>query len=226
VRLLLIRHGQTPHNVTGALDTSFPGADLTALGQAQAQAIPGVLAEDGISGIYASRLIRTQLTAAPLADSRGLEVTVRHGLEEVSAGELELRADAEAVQMYAACLASWMRGDLERTMPGGATGRDFYLRYDAALRAVAAEHGPDATVAVFSHGAAIRVYTALAAGLHPEVSTELRIMNTGMGLLEGHPETGWVLTRWSSEPLGGLELEDFQAHDVTGESTEEAMHEE
>lgn len=78
---------------------------------------------------------------------------------------------------------------------------------------------------VFSHGAAIRVYTALAASLDPEVSTELWIMNTGMGVLEGHPETGWELARWSSEPLGGHQLEDRRAHDITGESAEEAVHE-
>ncbi|HET6626726.1 MAG TPA: histidine phosphatase family protein [Nocardioidaceae bacterium] len=225
MRLFLIRHGQTPHNVTGALDTAFPGAGLTPLGQSQARALPEALAEEDIAGIYASRLVRTQLTAAPLAESRGLDVHVREGLEEVAAGELELRADRDAVHAYAGCLVSWMCGDLERRMPGGTAGREFYDRYEAALSTIAMEHDPDDTVVVFSHGAAIRVYTALAAGLHPEVSTELRIMNTGMGLLEGHPKTGWELARWSSEPLGGLQLEDLQAHDVTGESAEEAIHE-
>lgn len=78
---------------------------------------------------------------------------------------------------------------------------------------------------LFSHGAAIRVYTALAVRLHPEVSTELRIMNTGMGVLEGYPDTSWELARWSSQPLGGLGLENLQARDVTGESAEEASHE-
>lgn len=225
MRLLLIRHGQTPHNVNGALDTAFPGAGLTPLGEAQARAVPGALADLEVAGVYASRLVRTQLTATPLAASRGLDVDVREGLEEISAGSLELRTDAEAVQRYATCLATWMRGDLEHTMPGGTNGHEFFARYDAALRAIAAQHGRDDTIAVFSHGAAIRVYTALRAGLPPAVSTELRIMNTGMGLLQGDPETGWELVRWSSEPLGGLELEDYQAHDVTGESADEAEHE-
>lgn len=225
MRLFLIRHGQTPHNVTGAIDTAFPGASLTPLGQAQARAIPDALAQEDIAGIYASRLVRTQLTAAPLAEARGLDVDVRAGLEEIAAGELELRADRDAVHAYANCLASWMRGDLEQAMPGGTVGREFYDRYEAALRTIAREHDPDDTIVVFSHGAAIRVYTALATGLHPEVSTELRIMNTGMGILEGHPETGLELVRWSSEPLGGLQLEDPQAHDVTGESAEEVIHE-
>jgi broad specificity phosphatase PhoE len=226
VRLFLIRHGQTPNNVTGRLDTAFPGAGLTPLGEAQARAVPAALPDEDLVGIYASPLVRTQLTAAPLADSLGLEVGVRAGLEEITAGELEMRADTTAVQTYGACLVAWMRGDLEHRLPGGTTGHEFYARYDAALRGIAAGHGLDDTVAVFSHGAAIRVYSALATGLRPDVSTELRIMNTGMGLLEGDPEGGWELSRWSSEPLGGLDLEDVQAHDVTGESAEEAVHEE
>ena len=38
-------------------------------------------------------------------------------------------------------------------------------RYDAAVRDIAQGHGRGDTVALFSHGAAIRVYAALAAGL-------------------------------------------------------------
>lgn len=225
MRLLLIRHGQTPHNVAGALDTAFPGAGLTPLGQAQARAVPGALHREDIAAVYASRLVRTQLTAAPLAEALGVDVRVRDGLEEVSAGELELRSDVDAVHTYAGCLVSWMSGDLACSTPGGTTGRDFLDRYDAAVRAIADAHRRDHTVAVFSHGAAIRVFTATAAGLDPEVATELRIMNTGMSVLEGHPDTGWELVQWSGEPLGGLELEDFAAHDVTGESADEAVHE-
>lgn len=225
MRLLLIRHGQTPHNVAGALDTAFPGADLTPLGHAQARAVPGALLDEDVAAVYASPLVRTQLTAAPLAEAREHDVQVRAGLEEVSAGELELRSDLDAVHTYAGCLVSWMSGDLGRCTPGGSTGHEFLDRYGAAVRDIAEGHGRDDTVAVFSHGAAIRVFTATAAGLDPDVSTELRIMNTGMSLLEGHPETGWDLVRWSSEPLGGLELEDFAAHDVTGESADDAVHE-
>lgn len=225
MRLLLIRHGQTPNNVTGALDTAFPGAGLTALGRSQARAIPDVLADEAIAGIYASPLVRTQLTAEPLAQARRLDVSVRTGLEEIPAGEFELRADSDAVEAYVGCVARWMRGDLDLGLPGGTTGHEFYGRYGAALRTIAEAHGPDDTVVVFSHGAAIRVYTALAAKLDPEAATELRLMNTGMSVLEGHPATGWELARWSTEPLGGLRLEDPGAHDVTGESPEEAIDE-
>lgn len=221
MRLLLIRHGQTPHNVTGALDTAYPGAGLTALGREQAAAVPAALAEHDLAGIYASRLVRTQLTAAPLAADRGMTTRVRPGFEEISAGDLELRSDPDAVQEYAGCLTRWMCGDLDHALPGGSTGHAFHARYDRAVRDVVAEHGPDDTVAVFSHGAAIRVYAALAAGLPADVSTGLSAPNTAMGVLEGAPDQGWRLTRWTGAPLGGPQLLDVRADDVTGESAEE-----
>ena len=225
MRLLLIRHGQTPSNVSGALDTAFPGAGLTTLGHTQASAVPDALALERIVGVYASELVRTQLTADPLAASLDLEVDVRPGLEEVEAGALEMRTDDEAVLAYVGCLDRWMHGHLDHRMPGGSTGHDFYARYEAALHGIAEDHAPDDDVAVFSHGAAIRAYAALAAGLDPQESTQLWIMNTGMAVLEGSPDAGWELAHWVSEPLGGTLLEDLAAHDVTGESTEEAIDE-
>ncbi len=221
MRLYLIRHGQTPYNVTGALDTAFPGAGLTELGHAQARALPQALARESVHGIYASPLVRTQLTAAPLAESWGMRAEIQDGLEEVAAGELELRADEEAVRVYATCVAAWLEGDLDRGTPGGTDGHAFFARYENAVRRIAANHAADDTVMVFSHGAAIRAFTAYAAGLAPEVSAELRIRNTGASLLEGDPRDGWRLVQWYAEPLGGPDLLDTAAHDVTGDSAED-----
>lgn len=225
MRLLLIRHGQTPHNVAGALDTAFPGAGLTPLGEAQAAAVPSALDGVDIAGLYASPLVRTQLTAGPLSAERGLEVVVRSGLEEISAGDHEMRADEEAVTAYVECVAAWMAGDLDRSLPGGSSAHAFWERYDGALRAIAAQHGADDTVAVVSHGAAIRCYTTLAARLDPETAYGLHLGNTGMGVLLGDPDDGWELERWHGEPLGGASLLDASAHDVTGETAEEALEE-
>lgn len=225
VRLLLIRHGQTPSNVDGKLDTAMPGAGLTRLGEIQAGAIPGVLAKEDVAGIYVSRLVRTQLTAAPLAEARGIRTCIQPGLEEIPAGELEMRNDDEAVRIYAEAAFAWMHGDLHRQLPGGVDGHAFMRQYDTAVRGVLEAHRPDDTVVIVSHGAAIRVYTALATGLEPSTATKLRIMNTGMSVLEGHTESGWHLAEWHTEPLGGLELEDVAAHDVTGESPDEVMEE-
>jgi probable phosphoglycerate mutase len=220
VRLYLIRHGQTPANVAGELDTAPPGADLTALGRALVGALSGV----ELAAVHASPAVRTQQTAAPLADSRSLDVIVTDGLQEVAAGDLEMRSDQEAVESYLGCLAAWMLGDRDRRMPGGETGHEFVARFgDAVLRLVAGRRADD-TVIAFSHGAAIRTFTALTAtGVDAAAISQQRMLNTGGVLLDGDRESGWRLLDWSAEPLGGADLEDATAHDVTGETAGEAL---
>ncbi|MFI7580957.1 histidine phosphatase family protein [Kocuria kalidii] len=225
MRLLLIRHGQTPCNVSGELDTAMPGAPLTLLGRAQARAVPAALGHERITGIHASPLLRTQLTATPLAEARGLEVQIRPGLEEISAGTLEGRADPDAHHAYISCLVAWILGDLDRPMPGGPDGHDFLGRFDAAVQQIVQDHDPADTVAVFSHGAAIRVYTALRGGLDAVEAEQLEIMNTGAAVLENRTGGGWGVVAWHRDPLGGPSLEDRAAEDVTGESAEEVLDE-
>lgn len=226
MRLLLIRHGQTPSNVRGALDTAYPGAGLTELGHTQARAIPGSLEKERFAGVYASPLVRTQLTAAPLAQGRGLDVVVRRGLEEISAGELEMRTDHDAVEAYHTALKSWLDGDLDARLGGRESGRDFLSRYDGALTNIARRHRRDETIVAVSHGAAIRVWVTLRAkGAHEILTPESRMSNTAAAFLEGDPRTGWQLVDWTGTPLGGGHLDDVAAHDVTSEPADEAVAE-
>ena len=222
MRLLLIRHGQTPANVRGALDTAAPGPALTELGRAQAAAIPDAVASERIDGIYASRLVRTQQTAAPLARVRGeMHRVVLPGVHEIQAGDLEGRTDKESVRAYLDVIWAWGGGDLDVRLPGGADGHELYGRFDADLARVAAEQDRDATVAVFSHGAAIRVWTAgRATNIDPEFPGRQHLDNTAVVALNGSPSEGWRLTHWAGEPLGGEALNDPTADDVTAEARE------
>lgn len=128
-----------------------------------------------------------------------------------------MRSDGEAVHAYLGGLVAWLSRDLDHQIPGGVTGRDFLARYDGAVQGIAAQHGRDDSVALFSHGAAIRVFAALAADLDADKVAEMWI-NNGMVLLEGHPSDGWDPVQWTSEPLGGAHLASVRAHDVTGEA--------
>lgn len=214
MRLMLIRHGQTPSNVVGALDTGRPGPGLTALGQAQAEAVPGALAEERVDAVYASALIRTQLTAAPLAEARGLDIEIIEGLEEIVAGRWEMRNDMEAVRTYMETASRWAVGDLDAVIADGESGHEFFARYDAAIEKIAAAN-PGGSVVVVSHGAAIRVWAAARiAGVDLSEAAKWRIYNTGMCELDGDPVNGWRLVRWVREPLGGVALEDARALDV------------
>lgn len=222
MRLLLLRHGQTPSNVDGILDAGYPGPGLTALGRAQAEAVPGALAHESIAGLHVSRLLRTHETVAPLAAALDMSPRLTQGLEEISAGNFELRRDEEAVTAYQSSQARWAAGDLSGGLPGGETGEQFWARYTGALRHIAGLYADDATVVVVSHGAAIRVFASVVADLGQDAWHERPLFNTGLVTLTGHPDVGWTLEDWISEPVGGAHLLGDVEHDVTADQEAEA----
>ncbi|MCC2322245.1 histidine phosphatase family protein [Cellulomonas xiejunii] len=216
MRLLLLRHGQTPSNVRGLVDTGVPGARLTALGERQAAAVPAALEGRRIDAIAVSTLVRTALTAAPLADRLNLAPTTYDGLREVDAGDLEMSSGHEAHQAYLSTVFAWARGDTHRRMPGGPDGATFLARFDDAVAQVVSAGG--STVVVVSHGAAIRCWAAArVAGLDVDDVEQRPLANTGAIEIDGDPASGWRLVAWSTDPLGGPTLRDDAGEDPTGE---------
>ncbi|OII12251.1 histidine phosphatase [Curtobacterium sp. MCBA15_009] len=216
MRLLLIRHGQTPANVHGILDAEVPGPGLTELGQRQADALPAALADRGIERLFVSSMVRTQHTAAPLAASLGLEPVVLPGLREIAAGDTQGKRDATSVQIYISTVHGWSGGDRSTRMPGGESGDEFFARYDDAVRQI--EASGVAVAAAVSHGAAIRTWASAAAQNTPDhFGTKRNLENTGIVELEGSSDDGWRLVDWEGEPIGGEQLIDRTAQDPTGE---------
>lgn len=219
MKLLLIRHGETPGNVLGQLDTDHPGPGLTELGERQAEAMARSLTNERIGALYASTLIRTQITAAPLALLHSLDVQVLEGLHEIEAGSLEKLTDHESHKRYMGTVISWASGNLDPRMPAGPDGHAFFERFDAAVALVVerAERQQHGTVAVVSHGAAIRTWAGLRAdGIDHEFVARHILANTGIVALEGSVATGWNLIHWDGSPVGGLALADHAAEDPTG----------
>ncbi|ROP65403.1 histidine phosphatase family protein [Curtobacterium sp. PhB115] len=216
MRLLLIRHGQTPANVNGVLDAEVPGPGLTDLGQQQADALPAALADRGIERLFVSTMVRTQITAAPLAASLGLEPVALPGLREIEAGDTQGKSDKVSVQTYISTVHGWSGGDRTTRMPGGESGTEFFERYDDAVRQIVAS-GVE-VAAAFSHGAAIRTWASAASRNTPDhFGTQRNLENTGIVEVEGSFEDGWRLVDWEGEPVGGEQLIDRTAQDPTGE---------
>ncbi|GAB2893626.1 histidine phosphatase family protein [Streptomyces mayteni] len=200
MRLLLIRHGQTPSNLKHLLDTAEPGPALTPLGQQQAAALPETLAAERIGALYASTLVRTQLTAAPLAASTGLPVVVRDGIRELSAGDLEMRGDDESIEAYENTAFAWSAGNTALRMPGGESGVEALGRFDAVVDEVA-RSGVE-TAALVSHGAAIRMWVAArAANIDVPFAAAHKLSNTGVVALTGSPAEGWQARTWEGDPV-------------------------
>ncbi len=216
MRILLIRHGQTIDNINGALGTVVPGPGLTELGFRQAVAIPDALGSEPIEAIYVSTMRRTRLTAQPLANARGLEINELDGLQEIGAGELEARSDPDSIKTYMGTIFSWWN-DFGGRIPGGEDGNEFYERFSGAITKIASAH--EGTVAVFSHGAAIRTWASWSSeNLDADFSRTHTLENTAVVVVEGTPSKGWKTTYWAGEPVGGAALEDANAIDPTGEA--------
>lgn len=204
MRLILIRHGQTPSNVDGLLDTEPPGPGLTDLGIEQAAAIPATLADQGIDALYASTALRAQLTAAPLAAARGLEVVIRPGLREIAAGDWEMLGDQGSVRGYLELVGGWLAGDLSLRSPGarGESGVEVMQRFDAVIDEIAAT-GVD-VAAVVAHGAVNRTWASLrAANLHDGFGASHPLRNTGFVVLDGDPAGGWTAVSWTGVAFAG-----------------------
>jgi probable phosphoglycerate mutase len=215
MRLLLIRHGQTSSNVLGALDTLVPGPGLTVLGLEQAAAIPRALAEEKIGALYASVQTRAQLTASPLAKALGLDVVVREGLREISAGDLEMNSDRESIDLYHEVSFGWSAGNLERRMPGAENGWEVFGRFDDVIREIA-QTGLE-TVACVAHGQVIRSWVAARAGnLDVDFAASHLLHNTGVVALEGSPDD-WTALTWTGIAIGGEAVDEGAATGPGGE---------
>ena len=200
MRLIFVRHGQTAPNIDGRLDTDEPGAGLTDLGRAQAAALPATLEAELIDVLYASTLVRTQQTAAPLAASRGLEVRVRGALREVRAGTIEMRGDAAAVRQFRDAAYAWSAGDVEVRLPGAESGAEVFARYDGVIGEIAGSGA--GTAVVVSHGTVIRTWVAARArNVTPDFAAANSLANTGVVVLEGSPQDGWSALGWNGRAL-------------------------
>lgn len=205
MKLILVRHGQTPSNVAGLLDTALPGAPLTELGQQQAAALresvgtePSTLA-DGRPAVFSSAALRARQTATGIR----CEPIVVDGLQEIAAGDWEMSGEEEHLLGYFEIIGHWLAGDLDVATPGpaGESGHDLLARLDAGIAEVVAQvgTGDDRTAVVVAHGGVNRVWASLrAANLDDSYGAGHGLPNTGVIRLVGAPG-GWVCTDWQDE---------------------------
>ena len=214
LRLVLVRHGQTPANVAKTLDTVLPGPGLTDLGRLQAEALGKELAADPlgpVGRIVHSPARRARETASLAAPVLGLEPSEVAGTHEVQVGDLEGRNDEAAIARFRATYDAWREGDVTARMPGGESGRDVLDRYLPALEGL---RGGDVTgtVVLVSHGAVLRLVSHALVGEIPDLGTDDHVDNCGRIVLRGDDDGGWSMEAWRREAPGGL----ASTRDATG----------
>lgn len=194
ITLTFVRHAQSEGNASGLIDTSTPGPSITELGRRQAADSAAALAGNGYDGVFASTMVRTQQTAAPMAAALAEPIAVLPGLREVEAGQAEGRPEASAADYFAAPM-QWLRGDRSARIPGSIDGNEFDARFDGAVAQI---YGTgDVRPVAYSHGAAIMLWVTMNVdNPQPDLLRTHPLPNTGRVVVTGSPAQGWTLVDW------------------------------
>lgn len=204
VTLTLVRHAESYGNVPGAgIDTKVPGPLLTPLGVTQAAGIAAGLAAGGFDGIYYSNMTRTYQTAQPLMALQPAWPTQElAGFREISAGIFEGSPNDSGLGRigYFLIPLTWSLGLRSLPIPLGEGGNEFNARYSDAVATVIANG--DTHPVIFSHGAAIMVWTAMNVD-NPDLGLLLShpLGNTEQVVVTGSPEEGWMMQSYAGIPV-------------------------
>jgi broad specificity phosphatase PhoE len=195
ITLTFVRHAESQANADGVIDTDIPGPGLTPLGEDQAEQIAHQLGRNKYDGIFASTMVRTQQTAAPLAQKLGKQVQVLPGLREINAGWFQDKPNSMAKSTYLVAPADWLNGDLGDAIPGSVTGKQFNDQFTAAVQKIY-DSGLKNPVA-FSHAESIMYWTLLnVSNPNDHLVDEHPLPNIGRIVVKGSPVTGWTMVDW------------------------------
>jgi broad specificity phosphatase PhoE len=158
MRLILVRHGRPDENDAG----SPHDPPLSEDGRRQARAVARLLADEGVTRIVVSPMLRARQTAEPLAARLRLNVEIMDGWAEADRGASRYRSTetlrAEGGEAWARFLADPI-GYL------GAEPATFRSGVLAALDHATHSERRASRVVVFTHGLPINVVLAYALGL-------------------------------------------------------------
>lgn len=195
ITLTFVRHAESEANASGIIDTSVPGPGLSPEGKGQAEQVAHQLTHDKFDAVYASTMARAQQTAAPLAAELHEQVQVLPGLQEINAGWFEGKPVSMDPSTYLVAPADWLRGDVQDSIPGSVSGKEFNDRFTAAVQKIY-DNGHTKPV-VFAHLYAIEYWTLMnVKNAKDSLAASHPLPNIGRVVITGNPMTGWTLVDW------------------------------
>jgi probable phosphoglycerate mutase len=208
-RILLIRHGETAWNRATRIQghTDIP---LSPLGLAQAERLAQALADEALTAIYSSDLIRARQTAEALARAHELPIRLDAGLRERAFGRFEGLSWEEIDKGYPEDAARWRRRDPDFSVGGGESLRVFSARCLAAAHRVTASH-PGQNVAIVAHGGVLDCLYRAATRAALDAPRSWQLGNATINRLLATPG-GFTLVGWNDDRhLIGLSADDIAA---------------
>jgi probable phosphoglycerate mutase len=181
-QIYLVRHGESEWNRTHRY-TGRQDPPLSPLGQIQAERVGKRLAEEPISAIYASPLLRAIQTAQPTADEKSLTIRREEDFAEIHHGDWEGFTTDEVAKRFPNELTMWRDQPHLVVMPNGESLDDVRHRVIPTFHRLLQTHGGE-PFAIFSHDAVERVILLHSLGIGFERFWEWRIENASVTLLE------------------------------------------
>lgn len=212
VTVVLVRHGQTAMTVSrGYSGSSEPGPPLDETGRRQAADVAALVDRVGRdlwgdiaypSRVIASPMVRTQQTAAAVAERLGLHVETDPTFREADFGAWQGLTAEQVEERWPGRLEPWHTLGTVRP-PDGESVADVGERVRAGLDRLQAA-GEGRTVVVVSHAVAIRAMLGVTMGAAPGSWSQLRVAPASVSIVRlfsdkrdeiavaGVPSEGWA----------------------------------
>lgn len=183
-KLVLVRHGQTVHNIAGKI-AGRTDSPLSETGLSQAQEVAAYVAANySLDVLYSSPLQRALRTAEIIAQPISLCPLVREDLKELNFGDLENSSEAEmAKALPEAWLASRNLENYDFAWPNGERRGEFFARVRAAFDSILLAH-PGQTIGVVAHGAVLGSLLADIAEGRPHLWRRYLVRNCSVSEVE------------------------------------------
>jgi ribonuclease H / adenosylcobalamin/alpha-ribazole phosphatase len=188
-QLILVRHGETMHNVAG-ITQGWGDSALSERGERQVRGLAERLVSYRPDAIYCSPLQRARATAAAIAATTGLEVQTLDELREMNYGGWEGRSFLDVRRDDPDLYRRWI-GEPDCPCPDGESHNDVRQRIERAFQLIEAERP-----VVVAHGTAIRIAATALMGVPVMSSRHFAQDNAALNVFLWRGER-WVLKRWN-----------------------------
>jgi len=182
-KIYLIRHAEAEGNIYRRAHGHYNGL-VTPKGYKQIAKLRERFMDIHIDAVYSSDLSRAMVTAQAVAESHGLSVETTDKLREVDLGQWEDVAWGDIEFQYREMIAKFNNDPAGWSVPGSESYENVQSRMNDFIIEAAKQHD-GGSIAVFSHGFAIRSLLCLLKNI-PSNETDSNMPycdNTGVGLL-------------------------------------------
>jgi len=208
-RFCLVRHGETDWNVARRLQ-GHTDIDLNTQGERQAMQMAKALKAIDLKFdvLYTSDLLRAVKTASAIEEIFGVRSITDEALRERHLGALQGLTISDAPQLEPELWGIHLSRNLEHSLRGGESIKQFARRIHEALEKIRSQH-LGKTILIVSHGGALDMMYRLASNQALEAEKVVNVANASLNWIS-HDGEAWKVDRWAdTSHLDGLALDNL-----------------